>query len=80
MRRGRLKPLVWPVAVLIASALTALAAEETVQSAQTMTLYGLLKMTSDLVLVIGLIWLVIALTQIFRAVRQRPVRPAEPRA
>ncbi len=79
MKRGRLQPLVWPVAVLIASALTALAAEATVQSAQTMTLYGLLKMTSDLVLIIGLVWLVVALIQIVRTARGRP-RPATPRA
>ncbi|MGV9008403.1 hypothetical protein [Brevundimonas sp.] len=80
MRRGRLQPLVWPVAVLIASGFTALAAEATARSVETVTLYGLIKMTSDLLIVIGLIWLVIALIQIFRAVRQRPVRRAEPRA
>jgi membrane-associated HD superfamily phosphohydrolase len=80
VKRGRHQILVWPVAVLIASALIALAAEATAWSVQTVTLYGLIKMTSDLLLVIGLIWLVIALIQIFRAVWQRPVRRAEPRA
>lgn len=80
MKRGRLQPLVWPVALLIASALTALVAEATAQSAQTVTLYGLIKMTSDLVLAIGSIWLVIAVIQIVRAARQRVVKPAAPRA
>ncbi|MFA4950201.1 hypothetical protein [Brevundimonas sp.] len=80
MKRGRYQLLVWPVAVLIASALTALAAETTSWSVQTVTLYGLIKMTSDLLLVIGLIWLVIALIQIFRAPRLRAVRRAEPLA
>ena len=79
MKRGRLQPLVWPVALLIAAALTALAAEATAQSAQTVTLYGLIKMTSDLVLIIGLIWLVVATIQIVRTARRRP-RPAAPRA
>lgn len=79
MKRGRLQPLVWPVALLIASALTALAAEATAQSAQTVTLYGLIKMTSDLVLIIGLIWLVVATIQIVSTARHRP-RPAAPRA
>ena len=79
MRRGRLKPLVWPVAVLIAAGLTAIAAEATVQSVETITLYGLIKMTSDLVLVIGLVWLVVAAIQIVRTSRQRP-KPAAPPA
>ena len=38
MKRGRHQLLVWPVAVLIASALTALAAEATAWSVQTVTL------------------------------------------
>ena len=50
MRRGRLQPLVWPIAVLIASGLTGLAAEATARSVQTVPLYGLIKMTSDLLL------------------------------
>ena len=63
MRQGLLQPLVWPVAVLIASALTALAAEATAQSAETVGLYGMIKVTSDLLLLIGAIMLVVALAQ-----------------
>jgi hypothetical protein len=74
-----LKPLVWPVAVLIASGFTALAAEATARSVETVTLYGLIKMTSDLLLVIGLIWLIPALVQVARRAAQRSVRQARPR-
>lgn len=74
-----LKPLVWPLAVLIASGFTALAAEATARSVETVTLYGLIKMTSDLLLVIGLIWLIPALVQVARRAGQRFVRQARPR-
>lgn len=74
-----MKPLVWPVAVLIASGFTALVAEATVRSVETVTLYGLIKMTSDLLLVIGLIWLIPALVQVARRAGQRFVRQARPR-
>ncbi|WP_374600302.1 hypothetical protein [Brevundimonas sp.] len=74
-----MKPLVWPVAVLIASGFTALVAEATVRSVETVTLYGLIKMTSDLLLVIGLIWLIPALVQVARRAGQRFVRQVRPR-
>lgn len=66
MKRGRFQPLVWPLGVLVASGLTALLAEAAALSAETVTLYGLLKMTSDLVLIIGLLWLVVAVFQLAR--------------
>ena len=71
MRRGRLQPLVWPIAVLIASGLTGLAAEATARSVQTVTLYGLIKMTSDLLLRIGGVWLVVGVVQVLTPARRR---------
>ena len=71
MKRGRLQPLVWPVAVLIASGLTGLAAEATARSVQTVTLYGLIKMTSDLLLLIGGVWLVVGVVQVLTPARRR---------
>ena len=71
MRRGRLQPLVWPIAVLIASGLTGLAAEATARSVQTVTLYGLIKMTSDLLLLIGGVWLVVGVVQVLTSARRR---------
>ena len=68
----RLKPMVLPVALLIAAGLTALAAEATTRSVETVTLYGMIKLASDLVLVIAFVWLVVALFRVFR--------PAAPRA
>ena len=72
MKRRRLKPLVWPLALLIAAGLTALLADATTRSVETVTLYGMAKLVSDLVLVIGAVWLVVALFRV--------VKPAEPRA
>jgi len=71
VKRGRLQPLVWPVAVLIASGLTALAAEATARAVQTVTLYGLIKMTSDLLLPIGGVWLVVGVVQAMTSARTR---------
>lgn len=62
----RLKPLVWPFALLIAGGLTALLAEATTRSVETATLYGMVKLASDLVLLIAVVWLVAGL---FRALR-----------
>ena len=71
MRQGRLQPLVWPAAVLIASGFTALAAEATARSVETVTLYGLIKMTSDLLLLIGGVWLVVGVVQVLTSARRR---------
>ena len=64
MKRRRLKPLVWPLALLIAGGVTGLLADATTRSVETLTLYGMVKMVSDLVLVIGAVWLVAALVQV----------------
>lgn len=66
MRRGRFQPLVWPVALLAAGGVTALAAEATTLSVETVTLYGMVRLVSDLVVVIGAVWLVIGLARVIR--------------
>ena len=66
-RSRRLKPLVWPVALLIAAGLTALLADATTRSIETVTLYGMIKLVSDLVLAIGLVWLVVAALRVARS-------------
>ncbi len=71
MKRGRLQPLVWPVAILIASGFTALAAEATARSVETVTLYGLIKMTGDLLLLIGGVWLVVGVVQVLTSAQKR---------
>ena len=71
--RRRLKPLVWPVALLLAGGLTALLADATTRSIETAALYGMIKLVSDLVLVIGLGWMICGL---FRVVRSTGARPS----
>jgi hypothetical protein len=66
MRRGRFQPLVWPVALLAAGGVTALLAEATTLSIETVTLYGMVKLVSDLVLLIGAVGLIVALVQVVR--------------
>ncbi len=66
----RLKPLVWPVALLIAAGLTGLLAEATTRSVETVTLYGMIKLVSDLVLAIGAVWLIVALFRVVRPVKR----------
>ena len=68
----RLKPLVWPFALLIAGGLTALLAEAMARSVETVTLYGMVKLVSDLVLLIAVVWLAVGIVRV--------VRPATPRA
>lgn len=62
----RFQPLVWPVALLIAGRLAALAAEATTRSVDTVTLFGMVKLTSDLVLSIGAVWFVVGLFRVAR--------------
>lgn len=66
----RLKPLVWPFALLIAGGLTALLAEATTRSAETVTLYGMIKMVSDLVLLIAALWLLFGLIRVIRPAKR----------
>ena len=70
MNRRRLKPLVWPLALLIAGGLTALLADATTRSIETVTLYGMIKLVSDLVLVIGVVWLAVAAFRVFRPAKR----------
>ena len=70
MKRRRLKPLAWPVALLIAAGLTALLAEATTRSVETVTLYGMIKLVSDLVLAIGFFWLIVALFRVARRAKR----------
>ncbi len=60
VRRRRLKPLVWPVALLLAGLLTSLLAEFAVGRWQDYQLYGIARPVADLLLVIGAVWLVVA--------------------
>ncbi|ADK99482.1 hypothetical protein [Brevundimonas subvibrioides] len=73
MKSGRrLKPLVWPLVLLVAGGATALLAEATARSVETVTLYGTIRLVSDLVLLIAAVWLVIGLVRV--------IKPAGPRA
>ena len=48
-----LKPLIWPLALLIAGGLAALVAEAAAQSEATAAYYGLIKIVSDLTQLFG---------------------------
>ena len=72
MRAGRFKPLVWPVALLSAAVIVGGLAELSVRSLATAGLYGMLKIVSDMTVVIALIWGVVAVFRVFK--------PAAPRA
>ncbi len=66
MSRRRLKPLVWPFALLVAGGLVALLAELMARSADAMALYGMVRMVSDLTLAIGAVWLLVGIVSVFR--------------
>ncbi len=66
MRRNRAKPLVWPVALLVAGALTGWLADTAVGRWQDYSLYGLTRPVADLLMVIGAIWLVVAVVGVLR--------------
>ena len=68
IRTSKLKPLVWPVSVLSAGVLTGWLAEFAVGRWQDYQLYGLARPVADLLLIIGAIWLVVA---VFGMVRKR---------
>ena len=63
-----LRPLVWPVAILLAGTLTGWLAETAVGRWQDYGLYGLTRPVADLLLVIGAVWLV---AEVIRVVRGR---------
>jgi hypothetical protein len=64
-----LRPLVWPVAILLAGTLTDRLAETAVGQWQDYGLYGLTRPVADLLLVIGAVWLVVAVVGVVRGRR-----------
>ena len=64
-----LRPLVWPVAILLAGTLTGWLAETAVGRWQDYGLYGLTRPVADLLLVIGAVWLVVAVVGVVRGRR-----------
>ncbi|MBU1540365.1 MAG: hypothetical protein KKC29_12145 [Alphaproteobacteria bacterium] len=66
MRRNRFKPLVWPVSLLAAGIVAGWLAEFAVGRWQDYQLYGLARPVADLLLVIGAIWLVVAVIGLMR--------------
>jgi len=69
MRRNRFKPLVWPVSLLTVGMAVSWLAEFAVGRWQDYQLYGLARPVADLLLVIGAIWLVVAVIGVARARR-----------
>ena len=70
MKRRSFQSFVGPLALLVAGGLTGLLAEATARSVETVTLYGMVKMVSDLVLAIGVVWLIIALFHVARSAKR----------
>ena len=66
MKPRHLKPLVWPVSLLAAGALTGGLAETAVGRWQDYQLYGLTRPVADLLFIIGAIWLVVAVIDLIR--------------
>ena len=66
MGRNRFKPLVWPVSLLALGAVAGRLAETAVGRWQDYQLYGLARPVADLLLVIGAIWLVVAVIDLIR--------------
>lgn len=69
MRRNRFKPLVWPASLLTVGMVVSWLAEFAVGRWQDYQLYGLARPVADLLLVIGAIWLVVAVIGVARARR-----------
>ena len=66
---GRFRPLVWPVVLLVVGMGAGWLAEFAVGQWQDYQLYGLARPVADLLLVIGVVWLVVA---VIRVARTRP--------
>ncbi len=69
MRRRRLKPLVWPVALLVIGLLTSWLAEFAVGEWQDYQLYGIARPVADLLMIIGALWLAVAVIGVVRGRR-----------
>jgi hypothetical protein len=66
MRRDRFKPLVWPVALLVVGTGLGWLADFAVGRWQDYSLYGLTRPVADLLLIIGAVWLVVAMGRVLR--------------
>ena len=64
--RLRLKPLVWPLSLLAVGAVADWGAEFAVGRWQDYQLYGLTRPVADLLMVIGAVWLVVAVISVMR--------------
>jgi hypothetical protein len=69
MKKLRLKPLVWPVALLIVGAAANGLAEFAVGRWQDYQLYSISRPVADLLLIIGAVWLVVAVIAVARGRR-----------
>lgn len=69
MRRRRLKPLVWPVALLVIGLLTSWLVEFAVAEWQDYQLYGIARPVADLLMIIGALWLAVAVIGVVRGRR-----------
>ena len=66
MKKGRVKPLVWPVALLLVGAAANWLAEFAVGRWQDYQLYSISRPVADLLLIIGAVWLVVAVINLIR--------------
>ncbi len=66
MRPNRVKPMVWPASLLVAGALIGWLAEFAVGRWQDYQLYGLARPVADLLMIIGAVWLVVAVIGVVR--------------
>jgi hypothetical protein len=69
MKKGRLKPLVWPCALLVVGVAANGLAEFAVGRWQDYQLYSISRPVADLLLVIGGVWLVVAVIGVLRGRR-----------
>lgn len=66
MRRNRLKPLVWPVSLLVIGAVGGWLADVAVGRWQDYYLYGLTRPIADLLMIFSAIWLTVAVVGMIR--------------
>jgi hypothetical protein len=71
MKAGHLKPLVWPVALLAVGVALGWLAEQAVGRWQDYQMYGIARPVSDLTVVIGAVWLIVAAIRMLLAARRR---------
>jgi hypothetical protein len=66
MRRNRFKPLVWPVSLLVLGGVGGGLADYAVGRWQDYGLYGLTRPVADLLMIVGAVWLVVAVIGLIR--------------